>query len=80
MAKTLNRLLLLSFRAFLRSVHLWHRACNCLGGATRYQVVSSTDGVSGYQGEEGNRIYQALQASHDCSAFYFSTGDCPLDC
>ena len=31
----------------------------------------------GYQGEEGNRIYQALQASHGCSAFYFPTGDCP---
>jgi hypothetical protein len=26
---------------------------------------------SGYQGEEGNHTYQALQASHDCSAFYF---------
>ena len=33
---------------------LWHRGCSSLGGATRYQVVNSTDGVSGYQGEEGN--------------------------
>ncbi len=37
---------------------LWHRGCSRLGGATRYQVVYSTDGVSGYQGEEGNRTYQ----------------------
>jgi len=36
-------------------------------------VVNSTDGVSGNQGEEGYRSYQALQASHDCSAFYFKT-------
>jgi len=34
-------------------------------------VVNSTDGVSGYQGEEGNHNHQALQTSHDCSAFYF---------
>jgi hypothetical protein len=34
-------------------------------------VVNSTDGVSGYQGEEGNHNNQALQTSHGCSAFYF---------
>jgi len=50
---------------------LWRRDCSTLGGATRYQVVNSTDGVSGYQGEEGNHNHQALQTSHDCSAFYF---------
>jgi len=25
---------------------------------------------SGYRGEEGNHDFEALQASHDCSAFY----------
>src|SRR5215831_4400393 len=46
------------FRVLLGSGTPWRRVCSGLSGATRYQVVNSTDGVSGYQGEEGNRTVQ----------------------
>jgi hypothetical protein len=43
--ETLKCLFLLVFWRFLFFGYPWHRACNSQGGATRYQVVNSTDGV-----------------------------------
>ena len=34
------------FTVVIESLDLWHRDCHSLGGATRYQVVNSTDGVT----------------------------------
>jgi len=68
----------LSFRDFLPVEGLWHDACSGDCGATRYQVVNSTDGVSGHQGEEDDRTYQALATIPRLPApFSFSSQEFP---
>jgi hypothetical protein len=41
----LDSLILQGFSVLSYGLVLWHRGCSILSGATRYQVVNSTDGV-----------------------------------